>query len=54
VITSKWVAGAPQLTTFLNNWDASTPIKESIFSFKAPDTAEKIEFLPADKIATFD
>ncbi len=54
VITSKWVAGAPQLTTFLNNWDTSTPIKESIFSFKAPDTAEKIEFLPADKIATFD
>ena len=54
VITSKWVAGAPQLTTFLNNWDASTPIKDSIFSFKAPDTAEKIEFLPADKIATFD
>ena len=54
VITSKWVAGAPQLTAFLNNWDTSTSIKESIFSFKAPDTAEKIEFLPADKIATFD
>jgi len=54
VITDKWVAGAPQLTAFLNNWDSSTPIKESIFSFEAPDTVEKIEFLPAEKIATFD
>jgi len=49
VLTSKWVTGGPQFTSFLNNWDASTPIKESIFSFKAPETAEKIEFLPADK-----
>ncbi len=49
VITSKWVAGGPQLTTFLNKWDASTPIKESIFSFKAPETTERIEFLPAAK-----
>jgi hypothetical protein len=49
VLTSKWVAGAPQFTAFLNNWDASTPIKEGIFSFKAPETAEKIEFLPANK-----
>jgi len=49
VFTSKRVAGAPQLTAFLNNWDASKPIKESIFSFKAPETAEKIEFLPANK-----
>jgi len=47
VITYKWVTGGPQFTAFLNNWDASTPIKESIFRFKAPDTAEKIEFLPA-------
>ena len=54
VLTSKWVAGTPQFTAFLSNWDASTPIKESIFSFEAPDTVEKIEFLPAEKIATFD
>ncbi|MFC1825128.1 DUF2092 domain-containing protein [Thermodesulfobacteriota bacterium] len=54
VLTSKWVAGAPQFTAFLNSWDASTPIKESIFSFKAPDTVEKIEFLPAGKTATLD
>ena len=49
VLTSKWVTGAPQSIAFLNNWDASTPIKEGIFSFKAPETAEKIEFLPANK-----
>ena len=49
VLTSKWVAGAPQFTAFFNNWDTSTPIKESVFSFKAPETAEKIEFLPAGK-----
>jgi hypothetical protein len=49
VLTSKLVAGAPQFTAFLNNWDSSTPIKERIFGFKAPETAERIEFLPADK-----
>ena len=49
VITNQWITGAPQFTAFLNNWDASTPIKESLFTFKAPETAERIEFLPADK-----
>jgi len=49
VLTSKWIAGAPQFTAFLNNWDALTPIKESLFTFKAPETAERIEFLPTDK-----
>ena len=49
VITSPWLAGAPQFTAFLNNWDASTQIKESLFTFKAPETAERIEFLPANK-----
>ena len=49
VITSRWVAGAPQFTAFLNDWDASTPIKEGLFTFKAPETAERIEFLPAAK-----
>ena len=49
VMTSKLVTGAPQFTAFLNNWDATTPVKDSIFSFKAPDKAEKIEFLPANK-----
>jgi hypothetical protein len=48
-MTSKLVTGAPQFTAFLNNWDASTPVKESIFSFKVPEKAEKIEFLPAKK-----
>ena len=49
VFTRKWVTGAPQSIAILNNWDSSTPIKESMFSFKVPEKAEKIEFLPANK-----
>ena len=49
VFTLKWVTGAPQSIAFLNEWDSSTPIKESMFIFKAPAKAEKIEFLPANK-----
>ena len=49
VFTNKWVTGAPQSIAILNNWDSSTPIKESMFSFKVPEKAEKIEFLPANK-----
>jgi hypothetical protein len=45
VITSKWIASAPQFTALMTNWDVSAQIKESLFTFVAPAGAKKIEFL---------
>jgi hypothetical protein len=52
IITEKWVTGAPQFTARLSDWDTSPKLKESLFTFVPPDKAEKIEFLPAEKIAS--
>ena len=48
VITSKWVAGAPQFTGLLTKWDVSPELKDSLFIFVAPEGADQIEFLPAE------
>ena len=48
VITSKWLAGAPQFTALLTGWNVSAQLKESLFTFLAPDKAEKIKFLPVE------
>ena len=48
VITSKWVAGAPQFTGLLTMWDVSPQLKDSLFTFVAPEGAHQIEFLPAE------
>jgi hypothetical protein len=48
VITSKWMAGSPQFTALLTNWDASAQLKDSLFTFTKQDKAEKIEFLPLE------
>ncbi len=48
VITSKWLAGAPQFTALLTNWDVSVQLKDSLFAFTEQDKAEKIEFLPSE------
>jgi hypothetical protein len=48
VITSKWIAGAPQFSALLTNWDISAQLKDSLFTFVAPGGAEKIEFLPTE------
>ena len=48
VITSKWLAGAPQFTAFLTDWNVSAQLEESLFTFLAPDKAEEIEFLPTE------
>ncbi len=48
VITSRLVAGAPQFTALLTDWNISAQLKESLFTFVAPDKAEKIEFLPLE------
>ncbi|MBW1817508.1 MAG: DUF2092 domain-containing protein [Deltaproteobacteria bacterium] len=45
VYTRKLIAGAPQFTAILSGWD-ETPIKDDVFTFTAPENAEKIDFLP--------
>ena len=52
VITTKWVAGAPQFTALLTNWDVSPQLKDSLFTFVPPGKAQKIEFLPVDESET--
>jgi hypothetical protein len=52
VVTTKWVAGAPQFTALLTNWDVSPQLKDSLFTFVAPGNAQKIEFLPVDESET--
>ncbi len=45
VITTKWVSSAPQFTAYFT-WDIEPDFQGSIFKFKPPNGAEKIEFLP--------
>ena len=45
IITSKWLASAPQFTALLTDWNVSAQLKESLFTFLAPDKAEEIKFL---------
>ncbi len=45
IITTKWLAGAPQFTAFFTDWNISVQLKESLFTFVTPDGAEKIDFL---------
>ncbi len=54
VVTSKWVTGAPQFTGLVTKWDVSPQLNDRLFTFVPPQGAEKIEFLPAKKISTFD
>jgi hypothetical protein len=48
IITSKWVAGAPQFTAFVTNWNVSPQLKDSLFTFVKPEGAQKFEFLSAE------
>ncbi len=49
IITDKWVTGAPQFTALLSDWDLSPQLKEALFTFVAPDQAEKLEFYPVKR-----
>jgi hypothetical protein len=46
VITSKWIAGAPQFTTVFSDWNTSAQLNDSLFAFSPPPEAEEIEFIP--------
>ncbi len=44
MITSKWEGGSPRFVANLD-WDTSPEFKPGFFEFKAPEDAEKIEFI---------
>jgi hypothetical protein len=48
VITSKWIAGAPQFAVLVTNWDVSAQLQDSLFTFVPPGGADKVEFLPPE------
>jgi hypothetical protein len=45
ILTSKKVAGEPQFTVLIKNWDMAPKLPNSEFSFTPPKGAKKIEFL---------
>ena len=49
VITTKWLAGAPQYSVQLSNWNLKPAIAANRFNFVPPATAAKLEVLPVDE-----
>ena len=45
ILTSKKVAGEPQFTVLIRNWDVAPKLTNQEFSFTPPKGAKKIEFL---------
>ena len=45
-VTYKNDAGSPRVVTVFKSWDFSAKHSDSLFEFKPPDNARKIEFLP--------
>ena len=50
VITSKWVAGAPQYSVRFSDWNVTPQIDAAQFTFEAPEGAKKLEQISADQI----
>ncbi len=46
VINFKTLPGSPQITELFSDWDLSSPISESVFTFVPPDGAGKITVNP--------
>jgi hypothetical protein len=46
VITTKTMKGAPEFRTELSQWDFPATMDESVFRFKPPADATRIDFLP--------
>ena len=51
VITRKRVAGAPQFTALLSDWQLSPGLPDNLFTFSPPDEAARIDFLPLEQPA---
>jgi hypothetical protein len=45
LITSKWMAGAPQFTAVFSDWETSADLNNELFQFTPPDEATEIEFI---------
>ncbi|KAA0889955.1 DUF2092 domain-containing protein [Pusillimonas sp. ANT_WB101] len=50
LITSKWVAGAPQYGVEMSNWVVNPQLDAKTFEFKAPAGATQIEFLTSQGV----
>jgi hypothetical protein len=46
LITSKWIAGAPQFTAVFSDWNTSAQLDDALFTFSPPPKAEEIGFIP--------
>jgi hypothetical protein len=46
VLTHKKLAGSPQWTACLSDWNFSPQLSDSLFAFTPPQGAEKIKFIP--------
>lgn len=49
VLTQKDLPGTPRLEAEFTKWDLAPPLKAGIFTFQAPQGAEKIEMIPLDR-----
>jgi hypothetical protein len=50
VITTKWIAGAPQYALRFRNWDVAPALDAKTFSFSPPADAKRLEQVHADAI----
>jgi len=50
VITTKWVAGAPQYSIRFRDWDTKPKIDADQFKFSAPKGAKKLETITIDTV----
>lgn len=50
VITSKWLAGAPQYEVRLREWNPKPRIKAGKFAFSAPKGARRLETIPVNEM----
>ena len=45
VITSKWIAGAPQFTAVFSDWNTQAKLEDSQFAFSPPPGSQQIGFI---------
>ncbi len=45
IVTSKWIAGAPQFIVSMKGWSLSPKVTDDMFTFTPPKDAKKIDFI---------
>jgi hypothetical protein len=53
VITTKWLAGAPQYSVELSNWNTKPAITADNFKFAVPQGAKRLQALAVDETGEF-